>query len=256
MVRLADRDAILESHKPARNRRRFFAWDDNADKVQRIRRRNGDDFPRWRLRAERAQRFDCHRQRKLLADEICHEAAAADFSTIFQASESDQHLAPARKDRFAGQQFSEDDAIPIQEHPADGFHLRSLIRMFFRMNERPAANTVAGPRMATAALTSTAFGIDQRAKIIETICGEEADRDQFPKRGFDLGLEPARAADNVGEERGPSVFQDIQLALSRAKKEMGATLVGVTRRVRSEESISSAGWGERRRQPMAPRRQS
>ncbi len=67
-----------------------------------------------------------------------------------------------------------------------------------------------GRAVAPAALPGAAFGIDQRAQVVETIGRDEPAGDQFPQGSFDLGLEPPGAAHNVGEERRSPLPQEIQ----------------------------------------------
>ena len=76
------------------------------------------------------------------------------------------------------------------------------------MQQRPASRAVSRTRSLAAPLSGAAFGIDQRAQIVESIGGDEPGGDQFPQRCLDFALQHFDAANDVGEERCAARLQE------------------------------------------------
>src|SRR5215472_4200345 len=116
-----DGEAVAEGDEFAGVGGDAFAGNDDADKIERIGGRDGDDFARGLLMARGPQGFNSDGQCELLTKKIGDKAATANFPAILEAAKRNQQLAPLGKNRFASEKFTEDDAIAAQEHPADGF---------------------------------------------------------------------------------------------------------------------------------------
>src|SRR5437773_12568455 len=67
---------------------------DDAGEIQRISRRDGNDFTGRLLVAHGAQRLDGHRQSKLLSQKAADESATSNLSAIFQAPQGYKQLTP------------------------------------------------------------------------------------------------------------------------------------------------------------------
>ena len=88
---------------------------------------------------------------------------------------------------------------------------------------------------ASTALAGAAFGIDERAQIVETVGGDHSGRDQFPQRSFDFSFQFAGAADDVGEERSAALAQKFQY-LPRAVAQAAGFRLVASRIVRASSS--------------------
>src|SRR3984957_3063679 len=132
------------------------------------------------LVARGAQRFHSYRQRELLAEETAHESSAANLSSIFETAKGQQNFAPARKDGFAREHFAEHHAIAVEQHLAGGFERGGAVVGFDWIEKRPTAGTVTRARGAPVALAAAAFGVDQGAKIVEAVSGDDSGGNEFP----------------------------------------------------------------------------
>ena len=192
-------------------------------------------------------------------------------------------LAPLRQVGFAREQLAEDDAVALRA-ASSRWPRRALVAVepIGWIEQRPASGAVPRTRVRAAALSGAALGIDERAQIVEAVGGDQAGGHQFPQARSRLRLSACRCrarcrrrktrragAGSRAPARAPWLSRAlrgllgvramrgcIQSDSSRTKKVMGATLVGITRRLPSAESSSVAGCGDRRPQPTAPVRQS
>ena len=155
---------------------------------------------------------------------------AADFSAALQAPQHAQEFAPGRQNALAGQHLAKNHAIAAQEHVANGFEgavpVGSLSGGRLGVEQRPSPAAVTRAGGASRTVSGAAFGIDQRAQIIETIRGNQTGGDQFPEAGFDFGLEPPRAAHNVGEKRS-STFAQKCVYLARRSTQAKTLVTGI-----------------------------
>jgi HNH endonuclease len=100
---------------------------DNTNEIQRIRRRDSNDFAGRLLIAHGSQRLNGHRQSKLLTQKAADESATPNLTAIFQAPQGDKQLAPFGKYCLAGKKLTEDDSIATEQHPASGFECSNMV---------------------------------------------------------------------------------------------------------------------------------
>lgn len=188
MLRRFDGDTVAKRDKLTGIGGDSFAWNDNADQIQRVGGRERDEFARQGLVALRTQRVYGHAQSKLLSEETADETAAANFAAILKAAQSDQELPPVGEIGFAREEFAKDNSVAAKKHPASGFEGARAIVGFTGKEQRPAACTVTRTRGSSDSLPRATLGIDQCAKIIETVRGEKAGGYEFPERRFHFGF--------------------------------------------------------------------
>src|SRR5579863_10231000 len=75
------------------------------------------------------------------------------------------------------------------------------------MQQRPASRAVPWAAGLAAAVSAAAFGVNERAQIIESIGGDEPGRDQLPQPGFDFRFQFSCAPNNVCKERSSVLLQ-------------------------------------------------
>src|SRR5260370_18711744 len=97
-------------------------------------------------------------------------------------------MAPSGEDGSAGEHCAKGDAVAAEKHPADGLKSDIAITRFAGVEQGPAAGAVARARGTAAAVAGAALGIDERAQVVEAVCGEQASGDQLPKSGFYFGF--------------------------------------------------------------------
>src|SRR6266446_10644541 len=153
-----DGDTIAKSDRASGVRGNAFARNYDADEIQRICCGNRRNFARRILFALGPQRFHGQGQGELLAQKPTDKPAATDFSAVFQASESNQHVSPFRKNGFARKKFAEDDSVAMQQHPTRRFKRPSMVVGITGIKQRPAASTVSRARGSSAALAGAPFG--------------------------------------------------------------------------------------------------
>ncbi len=84
---------------------------------------------------------------------------------------------------------------------------RDAVERLAGVKQRPAAGAVARTRVVAFALAGAAFGIDQRADVVEAIGRDHSRGDQFPQRGFEFRFDFSGAAHDVREERSAALAQ-------------------------------------------------
>src|SRR5207237_5883021 len=97
-----------------------LAGNNDADEIERISSRNASHLTRTLRATHRAQRFQGDWQCELLADKAADEASATHFAAVFQPAETLQQLPPFRQQSFAGQHFTENYSIAVEQHAAVG----------------------------------------------------------------------------------------------------------------------------------------
>jgi hypothetical protein len=204
-----DSDAIAKSDRASGVRGNTFSRNYDADEIQRICCGNRRNFARRILFTLGSQRFHGQGQGELLAQKSTDKPAATDFSSVFQASERNQHVPPFRKNGFARKKFAEDDSVAMQQHPARRFKRPGMVVGITGIEQRPAAGTVSRTRGSTAALAGAPFGVDQRPQIVEAVRRQQSCGDKFPESGFYFSLQFARAAHNICKEGSAALSQKL-----------------------------------------------
>src|SRR5262249_37538771 len=133
----------------------------NPDQIERISSRKGDHLAGRGKLASCTQRFNCDRERELLAEETIHKAAATDFAPCFESPECQLHLSPLWEIAFASQQVPKDHAVTLQQHPAGCFDGSFALDAGIRVQDCPAASAVTRTRGPANSLSGAALGIDQ-----------------------------------------------------------------------------------------------
>src|SRR5262249_36836823 len=147
--------------------------------------------------SHRANGFYSDGQRKLLAQETIDKAPTADLPPVLEAAKRDQEFPPCWQVGLPRQNISKNKTVAAQEHPAGCFDSSVAVRVLVCVEEGPPSRAVPRPGGAAAALSGSAFGINQRAQVVKAICSDEASGYQFPKRGFDLRLKFVSAPHNI-----------------------------------------------------------
>jgi len=139
-ARSRDWCAVSKGDRFAGNCRDALAGDYDADQIQWVGGGEGDDFGLQLRMPTRlfftcgsacgAQRFERHRQGKLLAQKAIHKAPAAHLAAIFKSPEGNQQLAPFEREFLTQAQFSKDYAVALEQHAA---HRSECLRTIRRL---------------------------------------------------------------------------------------------------------------------------
>jgi len=164
----------------------------------------------------------------LLAGDAGDEAAAADLAAGFEAAEDGDQVAPFGGVGLAGEEVAEEDAVAGEEGAGGGLH-GSLVEVGagdagfggvgvrshcgIGTEEGPAAGRGAGGGSASCGTRGRfdgggfAFGVHERAKLVEAVGGGEAGDGELPEGVLGLLFGEGEVALEVGGEDGSAAVQ-------------------------------------------------
>src|SRR5919109_3305291 len=211
-----DGHAIAIEDAVAGERGELGTGNESADQIERVGTGDRNPCAGTLSSPHLAQRPDCLRQRELLPGEAANEAPAADFAARFQPAINVQQLAPWwQPSGFALEQAPEHYAIAAQQRAGDVLDGAGVPVGPSAWGKRPSARALhaksGGPPSAAAAgrRLAQARRHEQRAQAAEAVRGHHAEGHELGERVFDLRPQEAGTRDQVIEEGGAVLADEL-----------------------------------------------